>query len=200
MMVPASQGHDRNDVEFCIKHGQLKLPHIICCFPILTSRLAHPHTTRYFEITSVLHYTTKIATPHLPFTYRTATAISRAYKQIFATMASRLLRNTLLFTRPTARVTSRTPFIKQSVNDLSNHTNRPFSITAAMAAKVDASFISQITAAEKQLTGTDEPVKGGPTAMAQKHVGQNLTAQVVHDITEGEKVRYVHEAIYRIPS
>jgi hypothetical protein len=64
-----------------------------------------------------------------------------------------------------------------------------------MAAKVDAHFISQITAAEKQLTGSDEPVKGGPTAMAQKHVGQNLTAQVVHDITEGEKVRQLREAI-----
>jgi hypothetical protein len=31
--------------------------------------------------------------------------------------------------------------------------------------------------------------------MAQKHVGQNLTAQVIHDITEGEKVPQPYEAI-----
>ncbi|MCJ1442083.1 MAG: hypothetical protein MMC23_002575 [Stictis urceolatum] len=53
---------------------------------------------------------------------------------------------------------------------------------------VDSNFISSITAAEKKLTGSDEPVKGGPTAMAQKHTGQQLTAQVIHDITAGEKV------------
>jgi hypothetical protein len=113
-------------------------------------------------------------------------------------MAPRLLRISCfssLFAQTTTRITSRTPFIKQSINDLSNHTNRPFSITATMAAQVDASFISQITAAEKQLTGSDEPVKGGPTAMAQKHIGQNLTTQVIHDITEGEKVHQPHEPI-----
>jgi hypothetical protein len=104
-------------------------------------------------------------------------------------MASRLLhinRNFLL-ARPTAHISLRTPF-KQSINDPSNNNIRNFSITATMAAKVDASFISQITAAEKKLTGSDEPVKGGPTAKAQSHAGQNLTAQVVHDITEGEKL------------
>jgi hypothetical protein len=76
-------------------------------------------------------------------------------------MASRLLRInrfSSLLAQPTTRITSRTPFIKQNINDLSNHTSRPFSITATMAAQVDASFISQITAAEKQLTGSDEPV------------------------------------------
>jgi hypothetical protein len=51
---------------------------------------------------------------------------------------------------------------------------------------VDSHFISQITAAEKIITNNDEPAKGGPTARAQSHVGQELTAQVVHDITMGE--------------
>jgi hypothetical protein len=57
-----------------------------------------------------------------------------------------------------------------------------------MSVKVDSDFISRITAAEKLITGKDEPAKGGPTAKAQQHVGQNLTSQVIHDITEGEKV------------
>jgi hypothetical protein len=112
-------------------------------------------------------------------------------------MASKLLRNTLVLARPTTQITPRTPFLKQTINDLSNHSTRSFSLTATMAIKVDASFISQITAAEKQLTGSDEPVKGGPTAMAQKHVGQNLTAHVVHDITAGEKVRCVQNPLTR---
>jgi hypothetical protein len=56
-----------------------------------------------------------------------------------------------------------------------------------MAAIVDSHFISQITAAEKTITNSDEPTKGGPTAKAQSHVGQQLTAQVVHDITMGER-------------
>ncbi|KAF2854021.1 hypothetical protein T440DRAFT_367492, partial [Plenodomus tracheiphilus IPT5] len=54
--------------------------------------------------------------------------------------------------------------------------------------KVDSDFISQITAAEKTLTNSNEPVKGGPTAKAQQHVGQELNASIVSDITAGEKV------------
>lgn len=65
---------------------------------------------------------------------------------------------------------------------------RTFASSPLLAIKVDASFISQITAAEKTLTNSDEPVKGGPTAKAQSHVGQELTAQIVGDITAGEKV------------
>jgi hypothetical protein len=30
-------------------------------------------------------------------------------------------------------------------------------------------------------------VKGGPTAQAQKHVGENINSDNLHDITEGEK-------------
>jgi hypothetical protein len=64
---------------------------------------------------------------------------------------------------------------------------RAFSTSRIMAIKVDSSFISQITAAEKTITNSDEPRKGGPTAAAQSHVGQELTSQVVHDITMGER-------------
>jgi hypothetical protein len=56
-----------------------------------------------------------------------------------------------------------------------------------MAAVVDSAFISRITDAEKLLTKSDEPIKGGPTAQAQSHSGQQLTSQVVHDITMGER-------------
>ncbi|KAI4630202.1 hypothetical protein J4E80_001135 [Alternaria sp. BMP 0032] len=104
-------------------------------------------------------------------------------------MASRLLRinrNVFLAARPTARITSQRAPIRINENDLSNH--RAFTTSRIMSVKVDSNFISQITAAEKKITGKDEPHKGGPTAKAQQHVGQNLTAQVIHDITEGEKV------------
>jgi hypothetical protein len=58
---------------------------------------------------------------------------------------------------------------------------------------VDSHFLSQITAAEKLLTKQDEPVKNGPTARAQSHVGQPLTTQIVHDITMGERNITGHE-------
>lgn len=48
-------------------------------------------------------------------------------------------------------------------------------------------MISAITEAEKGLTGDDRPVKGGPTAQAQKHVGEDINSENLHDITEGEK-------------
>ncbi|KAI1261711.1 hypothetical protein F5Y18DRAFT_401215 [Xylariaceae sp. FL1019] len=54
--------------------------------------------------------------------------------------------------------------------------------------KLDSSTISKITAAEKQITGEDHAVKGGPTAQAQKHVGEPINSETLHDITEGEKV------------
>lgn len=46
--------------------------------------------------------------------------------------------------------------------------------------------MSRITAAEKELTGEPTPVKGGPTAQAQKHAGEPVTPEMLHDITEGE--------------
>lgn len=106
-------------------------------------------------------------------------------------MTSRILRlnRTFLLEQPTTRVpvSRTTPFSQRITNDLSNHTSRPFSLTVTMAVNVDSTFISHITAAEKTITGSERPVKNGPTAKAQSHVGQPLTAQVVHDITEGEK-------------
>ncbi|KAI0817070.1 hypothetical protein GGR55DRAFT_618922 [Xylaria sp. FL0064] len=53
--------------------------------------------------------------------------------------------------------------------------------------ELDSATISHITSAEKEITGQDEPVKGGPTAMAQKHAGKPISSQSLHDITEGEK-------------
>jgi hypothetical protein len=91
---------------------------------------------------------------------------------IFLTMASKLLR----FPRFAASTRFTTPL-----------TARAFSTSRILAVKVDSSFISQITAAEKIITNTDELAKGGPTAAAQSHVGQELNSQVVHDITVGER-------------
>jgi hypothetical protein len=88
------------------------------------------------------------------------------------TMASTLLR----FPRFAASTRFTTPL-----------TAHAFSTSRIMAIKVDSSFISQITAAEKTITKNDEPAKGGPTAAAQSHVGQELNSQVVHDITMGER-------------
>lgn len=51
---------------------------------------------------------------------------------------------------------------------------------------LDSETISRITHAESELTGKVEPVKGGPTAQAQKHVGEPI-GRNLHDITEAEK-------------
>jgi hypothetical protein len=56
-----------------------------------------------------------------------------------------------------------------------------------MSVTIDSNILSQITAAEKTLTNQDGPVSNGPTARAQKHVGQQLTAQVIREITDAEK-------------
>ena len=56
-----------------------------------------------------------------------------------------------------------------------------------MAAKADSQTISRITQKEKELTGSNQPLKGGPTVQAQKHAGQTLTGDVISDITKGEK-------------
>ena len=56
-----------------------------------------------------------------------------------------------------------------------------------MAAKAASATISQIAEKEKELTGSDQPVKGGPTAQIQKHSGENLSGNIISDITQGEK-------------
>lgn len=63
----------------------------------------------------------------------------------------------------------------------------PLSFTQIRYATLDSSTISQVTDAEKNITGSDEPVKGGPTAEAQKHVGEELDSDNISDITAGEK-------------
>lgn len=47
--------------------------------------------------------------------------------------------------------------------------------------------ISTITAKEKEITGDPRPVKGGPTAQAQKHAGETITGSTVSAILDGEK-------------
>ena len=61
------------------------------------------------------------------------------------------------------------------------------SLSDGHSGKLDSQTISAITDAEKQLTGKDNPVQGGPTAQAQSHAGQPINSDTLHDITEGEK-------------
>ena len=56
-----------------------------------------------------------------------------------------------------------------------------------MSIRIDSLTISKITEKEKEITGETGPVKGGPTAMAQKHAGESLNDSVISDITNGEK-------------
>lgn len=37
------------------------------------------------------------------------------------------------------------------------------------------------------MTGESGPVRGGPTAQAQKHANEPINSQNIHDITKGEK-------------
>lgn len=37
------------------------------------------------------------------------------------------------------------------------------------------------------LLGSENPVRGGPTAQAQSHANEPIDSQTLHDITEGEK-------------
>jgi hypothetical protein len=53
--------------------------------------------------------------------------------------------------------------------------------------RLDSDTMSKITEKEKEITGADGPTRGGPTAQAQKHVGEPITSEALHDITEGEK-------------
>lgn len=52
---------------------------------------------------------------------------------------------------------------------------------------LDSNTISTITDKEKQLTGSDNPAKDGPTAQAQKHAGEPLSSNTISAITQGEK-------------
>lgn len=56
-----------------------------------------------------------------------------------------------------------------------------------MAAHIDAGLVSDITCKEKQLTGENYPVKGGPTAQAQKHFGDEVDGRIVADVTKAKR-------------
>lgn len=52
---------------------------------------------------------------------------------------------------------------------------------------LNSTTLHKITEAEKEITGQQRPVKGGPTARAQQHAKEPITSEALHDITEGEK-------------
>ena len=52
---------------------------------------------------------------------------------------------------------------------------------------IDGETIAKITQKEKEITGSEDPVRRGPTAKAQQHAGEPINSQALHDITEGEK-------------
>ncbi|KAF2114626.1 hypothetical protein BDV96DRAFT_613241 [Lophiotrema nucula] len=65
---------------------------------------------------------------------------------------------------------------------------------------LDSETISKITEKEKQLSGQEDPVRGGPTAQAQSHAREPITSQALHDITEGEKKITGGERVKRGPT
>ena len=65
--------------------------------------------------------------------------------------------------------------------------SRAFTSSIKMSTTLNSNTISKITEKEKELTGQDNPVKGGPTAQAQKHAGEQLSSDQISDITKGEK-------------
>lgn len=67
------------------------------------------------------------------------------------------------------------------------HSFHTSSVTMATNNKLNSDPISDITAREKQITGQDDPVKGGPTAQVQKHANQAVNPDAVSDITQGER-------------
>lgn len=85
---------------------------------------------------------------------------------------------------PTSAVQSM--FTKNSSGTSTSRGNANTS-TSSASGVLDSATISKITDAEKQLTGSDEPVKGGPTAQAQKHAGEPISSEALSDITAGEK-------------
>jgi hypothetical protein len=52
---------------------------------------------------------------------------------------------------------------------------------------LDSDTISKITQKEKEITGSENPVRRGPTAKAQQHAGEYITSEALHDVTQGEK-------------
>lgn len=70
------------------------------------------------------------------------------------------------------------------------HASRSFASRSSTMANrtVESQDISEITNREKTLTGQDDPVKGGPTAQAQRHVHDRISSgSVISDIAKGEE-------------
>lgn len=87
----------------------------------------------------------------------------------------------------TAKPSSSTQF-RISRLPATNHASSFHTTTLTMAQRtVDSDLISNITHKENELTQQPEPVKGGPTAQAQRHVSDKITnPNVVSDIVKGE--------------
>ncbi|KIW81512.1 hypothetical protein Z517_04537 [Fonsecaea pedrosoi CBS 271.37] len=68
-----------------------------------------------------------------------------------------------------------------------NETSSAVSSEQPSSGTLDSNTISKITAAEKDITGSETPVWDGPTARAQKHANEPINHDTLHDITEGEK-------------
>jgi hypothetical protein len=88
-------------------------------------------------------------------------------------------------TMSTFILTRRLPgYIHHSIRPLSNRT---FASSAQLSTILNSDTISKITEKEKVITRQAQPVKGGPTAQAQKHVGEQLSSEAIADITKGER-------------
>lgn len=96
-------------------------------------------------------------------------------RSIFARLPSALCKAASLTAQPRAAHLPRTSPFHSSAAAMSNNKN------------LDSETISEITRKEKKLTGESRPVKGGPTAQAQKHAGETVNADNISDITQGEK-------------
>jgi hypothetical protein len=74
-----------------------------------------------------------------------------------------------------------------SKNSNSNDNLAANASNAQHTGRLDTTTMRTITEKEKEITGQDGPVPGGPTAKAQQHAGEPITSEALHDITEGEK-------------
>ncbi|KAK5045182.1 hypothetical protein LTR84_009515 [Exophiala bonariae] len=75
-----------------------------------------------------------------------------------------------------------------ATNSNVNTTSRNRNATSNHSGILDSSTIAQIHEAESEITGSADPVSGGPTAQAQRHANEAINSDNLHDITEGEKI------------
>ncbi|KAF2009275.1 hypothetical protein BU24DRAFT_474193 [Aaosphaeria arxii CBS 175.79] len=55
--------------------------------------------------------------------------------------------------------------------------------SASRSGVLDSEAVSKITEKEKDIIGSSNPVKNGPTAKAERYVGEPINSRVLHDIT-----------------